>query len=95
VAVPINFLLRRDELAYVLAQSDAAVLVTMDRFRDLDYLSFLDQLAPGWESAGGPRRAPDHFVPLLSCGWYLNSIFVKLKLSVSLGVLFLPGDASV
>lgn len=54
VAVPINFLNRRDELAYVLRQSDAALLVTMDRFRDLDYLSMLDELASGWEiNAGG------------------------------------------
>ena len=41
VAVPLNFLLRRDELAYVLAQSDAVMLVTMNRFRSLDYLSVL------------------------------------------------------
>lgn len=53
VAVPINFLNRRDELGYVLQQSDAVLLITMDRFRDLDYLSFLDELAPGWESQGG------------------------------------------
>ena len=58
VAVPINFLLRRDELAYVLAQSDAAVMVSMDSFRELDYLEMLDQLAPGWEDAGGGERFP-------------------------------------
>jgi fatty-acyl-CoA synthase len=44
VAVPINFLLKREELAYVLEQSDTSVLVTMDRFRDLDYLAALDEL---------------------------------------------------
>jgi fatty-acyl-CoA synthase len=44
VAVPINFLLKREELGYVLEQSDASVLVTMDRFRDLDYLTVLDEL---------------------------------------------------
>ncbi len=58
VAVPINFLLRRDELAYVLAQSEAAVLVTMDGFRGLDYLRVLDKLAPGWEGTGGGERFP-------------------------------------
>jgi fatty-acyl-CoA synthase len=58
VAVPVNFLLRRDELAYVLAQSDAVAVVTMDRFRDLDYLRALDQLAPGWERDGGGERFP-------------------------------------
>ena len=58
VAVPINFLNRRDELGYVLRQSDAVLLITMDRFRNLDYLQFLDQLAPGWETLGGGEAFP-------------------------------------
>ncbi|HZZ48544.1 MAG TPA: class I adenylate-forming enzyme family protein [Pseudonocardia sp.] len=58
VCVPVNFLNRCDELGYVLRQSGAVALVTMDRFRDLEYLSFLDQLAPGWERAGGGDRIP-------------------------------------
>ncbi|MDP9435420.1 MAG: AMP-binding protein [Actinomycetota bacterium] len=53
VCVPINFLNRRDELGYVLRQSDAVLVVTMDRFRGLDYLGMLDELAPGWERDGG------------------------------------------
>jgi fatty-acyl-CoA synthase len=56
--IPVNFLNRRDELGYVLGQSDAVVLITMDRFRNLDYLSFLDELAPGWERDGGGERLP-------------------------------------
>lgn len=56
--VPINFLNRRDELGYVLRQSDAVALITMDRFRDLDYLAALDDLAPGWESRGGGSAFP-------------------------------------
>lgn len=56
--VPINFLNRRDELGYVLRQSDAALLITMDRFRGLEYLKFLDELAPGWEQAGGGEAFP-------------------------------------
>ncbi|HEX4246267.1 MAG TPA: AMP-binding protein, partial [Pseudonocardia sp.] len=58
VCVPVNFLYRRDELGYVLRQSDAAALVTMDRWRGLDYLSFLDELAPGWEVRGGGGALP-------------------------------------
>ena len=58
VAVPINFLNRRDELGYVLRQSDAVLLVTMDRFRKLEYLQFLDELAPGWEHQGGGEVFP-------------------------------------
>ena len=57
-AVPVNFLNRRDELGYVLHQSGAVALVTMDAFRDLDYLAMLDELAPGWETAGGGETLP-------------------------------------
>jgi fatty-acyl-CoA synthase len=58
VAVPINFLNKRDELGYVLKQSDAVMLITMDRFRDLPYLKFLDELAPNWEVQGGGNAFP-------------------------------------
>ena len=57
VSVSINFLLRHEELAYVLGQSGARVLITMDHFRGLDYLDALDRIAPGWDTredrAGG------------------------------------------
>jgi fatty-acyl-CoA synthase len=56
--VPVNFLNRRDELGFVLRQSDSVLLVTMDRFRDLDYLRALDELAPGWERHGGGDAFP-------------------------------------
>jgi fatty-acyl-CoA synthase len=59
VAIPVNILNRRDELAYVLRQSRAVMLVTMDRFRDLDYLTMLDEIAPGWEADGGGVALPD------------------------------------
>lgn len=50
VTVPINTMLKRDELGYLLRQSDSALLVTMDGFRDGDYLGMLDELGPGWEA---------------------------------------------
>lgn len=53
VSVAINYLLRHEELAYVLRQSDAKVLITMDRLRGVDYLECLDRIAPGWETSGG------------------------------------------
>ncbi len=56
--VPINFLNKRDELGFVLKQSDARLLITMDRFRGLDYLKALDELAPGWETRGGGEAFP-------------------------------------
>lgn len=58
VAVPINFLLRATELAYVLEQSDAVALITMDRYRDLDYVATLDTIMPGWRSDGGSDAFP-------------------------------------
>jgi len=58
VAIPINFLNRRDELGYVLRQSDAVLLIAMNRFRGLEYFSFLDELAPGWAVSGGGKAFP-------------------------------------
>jgi fatty-acyl-CoA synthase len=52
VAVPFNFLYRQDELAFVLAQSECNVLITMTGFAGLDYLAMLDAIAPGWDSGG-------------------------------------------
>jgi fatty-acyl-CoA synthase len=50
IAVPLNFFYRQDELRYVLADSGCRVVVTMTGFRDLDYQSMLDGIAPGWDS---------------------------------------------
>jgi fatty-acyl-CoA synthase len=58
VAVPVNFLLRRAELSYILGQSDSVALITMSSFRDLDYLEELDAIIPGWETRGGGARLP-------------------------------------
>lgn len=43
VCVPCNYLLRGGELAYVLGQSGAKLLVTMDSFRGHDYLADLER----------------------------------------------------
>jgi fatty-acyl-CoA synthase len=58
VSVSVNFLLRHEELRYVLAQSEASVLITMDEFRGLDYLDALDRIAPGWERHAGGAALP-------------------------------------
>ncbi|WP_067904391.1 class I adenylate-forming enzyme family protein [Nocardia vaccinii] len=50
VAVPLNFLYRTEELAYVLDQCECRVLITMTGFAGLDYLAMLDQIAPGWDA---------------------------------------------
>jgi fatty-acyl-CoA synthase len=57
-AVPINFLLRRAELRYILEQSDSVALITMSAFRDIDYLQELDAIAPGWAHRGGGAQLP-------------------------------------
>ncbi len=57
-AVPINFMLRRTELDYILRQSRARVLVIMDVFRDHDHLADLDAIIPGWrEGTAGTALA--------------------------------------
>jgi len=53
VAVPVNFLLRARELAYILEQSNAVALVTLEGFRDIDELATLDEIAPGWDRLDG------------------------------------------
>lgn len=58
VSVPLNYLYRSEELAYVLGQSRCDVLVTMTGFANLDHQAMLDDIAPGW--AEGPTAAlPD------------------------------------
>jgi fatty-acyl-CoA synthase len=57
-SVPVNFLFRANELGYVLAQSDAVALVTMNAFRSIDYLANLDELAPDWGRAKPEQIAP-------------------------------------
>lgn len=53
VTIPVNFNLRGEELRYVLDQSDAVALVTMDQFRGHDYLADLDRFAPKWRGGKG------------------------------------------
>jgi fatty-acyl-CoA synthase len=63
VAIPFNFLYRREELGYVLRQSRCSVLVTMSGFAGLDYPGMLDEIAPGWDLAGFADRDPGHDGP--------------------------------
>lgn len=69
VAIPFNYLYRAEELAYVLAQSECSVLITMTGFGDLDYLQTLDEIAPGWE-VGAVAELPSlrHVVQLSTDG---------------------------
>jgi fatty-acyl-CoA synthase len=51
VLVPINTRFKPDEVAYILRQSDARVLISMDRLWDIDYLGMIRNLVPGLEAA--------------------------------------------
>lgn len=55
VGVPVNTLLKGRELAYIVRQSDAKFVVTMDTFREQDHLALLDEISPGWESGPFPN----------------------------------------
>jgi fatty-acyl-CoA synthase len=46
VLVPVNTRFKPDEVAYILRQSDARVLIAMDRFWDIDFLGMIDGLVP-------------------------------------------------
>ena len=59
VAVNLNYLLRTEELRYVLRQSDSRALVVMSQWRTLDHLAALDEMAHGWETSGGGQALPE------------------------------------
>jgi fatty-acyl-CoA synthase len=48
-AIPVNYLFRAKELAYVIGQSQCRLVITMSPFRGLDYLAALDEIVPGWQ----------------------------------------------
>jgi fatty-acyl-CoA synthase len=58
IAVPLNYLYRREELAYVLAQSGCSVLISMTGFLELDYPAMLDDIAPNWAAGDGGEALP-------------------------------------
>lgn len=58
VAIPLNFLYKAEELAYVLEQSHCTVLITMTGHAGLDYPEMLDSVAPGWDTTEGQTALP-------------------------------------
>ncbi|MBS0222885.1 MAG: AMP-binding protein [Proteobacteria bacterium] len=47
-AIPVNYLFKAKELAYVIGQSQCRAVITMCSFRGLDYLAALDEIVPDW-----------------------------------------------
>ena len=64
VLVPVNTRFKPDEVAYILRQSDARVLIGMDRFWDIDFAGMVDTLLPGL-AASEPGRLHDPQLPEL------------------------------
>jgi fatty-acyl-CoA synthase len=58
IAVPLHPRLHERELAFALRDSGAAVLLTVERFRDAPTGETLDALAPGWHRGGGGPSIP-------------------------------------
>jgi fatty-acyl-CoA synthase len=79
VAVPFNFLYRRDEMAFVLRQSRSHYLITMNSFRGLDYLATLDELAPSWADASSTTGASGASGALAAAFPDLRSVFVFMN----------------
>ena len=51
VVVPINTRFRTSDLAYVLWQSDATTLITVDRSGPVDYLAIVHEICPSLVSS--------------------------------------------
>ncbi|WP_218574575.1 class I adenylate-forming enzyme family protein [Reyranella sp. CPCC 100927] len=65
-AIPVNFLFKARELAYVVGQSECRVVITMASFRGLDYLAAFDEVAPGWRT--GAQTAFPHLRSIIVHG---------------------------
>jgi fatty-acyl-CoA synthase len=46
ILVPVNTRFKREEVAYILRQSEARVLIAMDRYWDIDYLGMIAEMVP-------------------------------------------------
>lgn len=57
-AVPVNFAYRAEELAAVLQQSAASMLISIDASLGVDRLAVLDELLPGWHTGAHSDRLP-------------------------------------
>lgn len=46
IAVPLNYRLRKEELRYLISQSDSSYIITLDVWNHFDYISILKELCP-------------------------------------------------
>ncbi len=66
IMVTVNPAYRKDELAYVLEQSEADTLFIVDTYRDNSFVAILNELIPGLDTGGiGPLAAGERRFPSL------------------------------
>ena len=46
ITVPLNYRLKKDELSYLISQSDSSYIITLDKWNNIDYISILKELCP-------------------------------------------------
>ncbi|MEC9152901.1 MAG: AMP-binding protein [Pseudomonadota bacterium] len=63
--VSINTRYKTEEVAFILQQSDAKILVAMPRYWDIDYLSMITELAPDFEEGVLPKGQFPHLEAVL------------------------------
>src|SRR5437899_9415846 len=69
VVVPINTRFRTSDLAYVLRQSDATTLITVDRSGPVDYLDMVRQVCPEIGSHEADQLHSEAFPPYGASWW--------------------------
>ena len=73
VLVPVNTRFKLEEVAYILRQSDARVLIAMDAYWGIDFLSMIDTFVPGLHDAQ-PGRLQSPGLPELRAVVLWNSV---------------------
>jgi len=68
VLVPINTRLRTEDTAYILGQSDSAVLLITDRSGPVDYLGMVKELAPSLRGGSAREERFKHLRLVVSAG---------------------------
>ncbi|CNE41844.1 acyl-CoA ligase [Mycobacterium tuberculosis] len=88
VSIGFNFLLKADELAYVLNHSGCSVLITMTEYGSNDYLAMLERIQPEWRQGRRDR------LPRLDTVVVLSAADQKHSDVQSLADLIADGDDS-
>jgi len=61
VIVPINTMLRTEDTAYLIKQSDSTTLITVDQSGPIDYLSMVYEMLPGIKNSGSNQLSVSEY----------------------------------